>query len=63
MISEKLHQPERCLISPDTRNMIIQNGLVAISVVRQDQLFPQNVGQTPGGGLRHHGAAFFREFP
>ena len=41
----KLYQPERRLISPDTGHMIIQNGLVAIAVVRQDQLLPQDVGQ------------------
>ena len=63
MIPEKLHQPERSLISPDAGNMIVQNGLVAISVVRQDKLFPQNVSQASRRGLRHHGATFFREFP
>ena len=59
-----LYQPERRLISPNTRDMIIQNGLVTISIVRQNQLLPQNVRQASRRGLRHHGAtAFFGEFP
>ena len=59
----KLYQPERRLVSPDTGHMIIENGLVAIAIIRQDQLLPQDVCQASRGALRHHRAAFFGKFP
>ena len=55
--------PEWRLISPNPGNVIIENGLIAISIVRQYQLLPQNVRQTSRGALRNHRAAFFGKFP
>ena len=55
--------PEGRFISPDAGDMVIQNGLIAISVIRQDQLLSENVGKASWRGLRHHRSALLRKFP
>ena len=62
-LNSNFHKPEWSFICPDSGNVIIKDGLVAVTVVRQDELLPENISEALRRALRHHGATLFGELP